>query len=76
VWSATFTPDDEQLIVGVNSNSTTANETIHAWPTKVETMSGLLCKYVTRNLSKDEWEIFMTDLPYARTCENFPANNK
>ncbi|HAC25657.1 MAG TPA: High-affnity carbon uptake protein Hat/HatR [Cytophagales bacterium] len=76
VWSATFTPDDEQLMVGVHSNSTTASETIHAWPTKVETMSGLLCKYVSRNLSKDEWEIFIGDLPYARTCENFPANNK
>ncbi len=72
VWSATFTPDDEQLLVGVNSNSTTANETIHAWPTKVETMGGLLCKYVSRNLSSDEWEQFIGDLERIKTCDKYP----
>lgn len=72
VWSATFTPDDEQLLVGVNSNSATASETIHAWPTKVETMGGLLCKYVSRNLTADEWEQFVGDLDRIKTCDKYP----
>lgn len=72
VWSATFTPDDEQLLVGVNSNSTSANETIHAWPTKVETMGGLLCKYVSRNLTADEWQQIVGDLERIKTCEKYP----
>ncbi len=82
VWSATFSPDDEQLLVGINSSNNTsilnakANETIHAWPTKIETMSGLLCKYVSRNVTKEEWETYVEGLPYEKTCPNFPANNK
>ncbi len=76
VWSATFSPDDSQLMVGIHSNSEKAKETIHVWPTKIETMSGLLCKYVTRNLDEEEWSVFATGLPYEKTCENYPANNK
>ena len=81
VWSATFSPDDEQLLVGINSSSSginaKANETIHAWPTKIETMSGLLCKYVKRNISKGEWDEHVgADLEYVKTCDNYPANYK
>jgi len=53
-WAAAFSPDDQQLMVGVNSNTRVAKETIHAYPTKLSTMSSLLCGYVTRNLTKDE----------------------
>ena len=80
VWSSTFSPNDEQLLVGVNSsssNSAKSNETIHAWPTAIESMSELLCKYVTRNLTKDEWDVYVSsDLKYEKTCDNYPANNK
>ena len=81
IWSATFSPDDEQLLVGINSSNNSginakANETIHAWPTKIETMSGLLCKYVKRNITAEEWGMFVPDLPYEKTCDNYPANNK
>lgn len=76
VWSATFTPDDEQLLIGTQSNTQVSNETIHAWPTKVTTMAGLLCGYVKRNLTKDEWETYAPGLKYERTCESYPANNK
>ncbi|MEK6781633.1 MAG: High-affnity carbon uptake protein Hat/HatR [Bacteroidota bacterium] len=80
VWSATFSPNDEQLLVGINSSSSNAakaNETIHAWPTEIESMSGLLCKYVKRNINKEEWDVYVsTDLPYEKTCDNYPANNK
>ncbi len=75
-WSAAFAPDDQQIMVGVHSNAEKAKETIHAYPTKVATMSTILCGYVNRNLSKDEWETNMKDLPYEKTCANYPANNK
>ncbi|MBS1977703.1 MAG: High-affnity carbon uptake protein Hat/HatR [Bacteroidetes bacterium] len=77
VWSATFTPDDEQLMIGVHSNSNNSKETIHVWPTKIETMATLLCGYVNRNMTKTEWENYVgSDLDYEKTCENYPANNK
>jgi WD40 repeat protein len=71
VWSIAFSPDDEQLLAG------TQEQIIKSWPTKVETMSNKLCGMVTRNLTKDEWDIFVSeDLKYEKTCENHPENNK
>ncbi|HEY5690052.1 MAG TPA: High-affnity carbon uptake protein Hat/HatR [Cyclobacteriaceae bacterium] len=80
VWDVAFSPDDEQLIVGINSvkeNIGSTDYPIHAWPTRIETMSEILCGLVDRNMSKEEWEIFVgTDIPYESTCPNLPANNK
>ena len=76
VWNATFSPDDEQLMTGMHANAAKSNETIHVWPTKIITMANSLCTYVSRNMSKDEWGIFAGGLPYERTCENYPDNNK
>jgi WD40 repeat protein len=71
VWSIAFTPDDEQVLAG------TQEQIIRSWPTKVETMSDKLCGKLTRNMTKEEWEIFVSeDLTYESTCENLPANNK
>ncbi len=75
-WSAAFTPDDEQLMVGVHSNTNRAKETIHVYPTKITTMSNSLCTYIDRNMTKEEWDNFAPGLDYERTCENYPANNK
>lgn len=81
VWNLAFTPDDEQLIAGIQSVKETkvgqVDQTIHAWPTKIETMSGILCEFLTRNMEKDEWETYVgEDLPYVLTCPELPANNK
>lgn len=71
VWSIAFSPDDEQILAG------TQEQIIRSWPTKVETMSDKLCGKLTRNMTKDEWDIFVSeDLTYESTCENLPANNK
>lgn len=81
VWNLAFTPDDEQLMAGIQSVKETkvgkVDQTIHAWPTKIETMSEILCGFVSRNMEKDEWDTFVgDDLPYALTCPDLPANNK
>lgn len=80
VWSVAFTPDDEQLLASVHSSTETVKgieHTIHAWPTKIPTMSNILCEDVKRNINKDEWEIFVgDDLPYESTCADLPPNNQ
>jgi hypothetical protein len=69
VRAAVFSADDEQLIAGINSNAEHTKETIHAWPTKMTTMAGLLCGYVKRNLTDDEWAIYVDEsLPKEKTC--------
>ncbi len=77
VWSVTFSPDDSQLLAGINSVRETVkgvDQTIHAYPTNFEVMADLLCKKTDRNMTKEEWEIFVAeDLPYEKTCENHPG---
>jgi WD40 repeat protein len=80
VWSVTFTPDDEQLLASVHSATETfkgVEHTIRAWPTKIPTMSGILCEKISRNINKEEWEIFVgDDLPYESTCAALAPNNQ
>ena len=67
VHSIAFSPDNLQLLAG------TQDKEIRAWPTRIEAMSDNICKYVTRNFSKDEWDIFVgDDLSYEKTCAEFP----
>ncbi len=78
VWSVTFSPDDSQLLAGINSTRQKAtgetDQTIHAYPTNFEVMSNILCEKTQRNMTKEEWEIYVAeDLPYEKTCENYPG---
>jgi WD domain, G-beta repeat len=78
VWTsgAAFTPNDDQLMIGV-VNATSQKKMIRTWPTTSEPMSTLLCGYINRNMTKEEWANFVgEDLVYERTCDSFPANNK
>ena len=80
VWNLAFTPDDEQLIAGIQSVKETkvgqVDQTIHAWPTRIETMSGILCGFLERNMNKDEWDLHVgSDLPYETTCRELPEND-
>ncbi len=89
VWSMAFTPDDNQLMAGIHSirenvrvTSSGENDTdftIHVWPTKISAMASELCSLVTRNMSIDEWELYVgdrKDLPQEKTCPNLPLNDK
>lgn len=78
-WSVTFSPDDEQLMVGVHSVQekvvNQVEQTIHAYPTKIERMSDLLCTYTKRNMNKEEWDVNVgEDITYEKTCSNLPSN--
>ncbi|HNF81932.1 MAG TPA: hypothetical protein PK325_17385, partial [Cyclobacteriaceae bacterium] len=73
VWTIAFTPNDEQVMVGLQSarqvikrsatdaNFVTANEeSIWAYPTKITTMANILCsEFIKRNMTDDEWTTFV-----------------
>ncbi len=84
VWSMAFSPDDNQIMAGIHSvtkniGPNDVDYTIHAWPTKITSMSGKLCGYIKTNLNRNEWEQFVGDIkkyPQQATCTNLPMNNK
>lgn len=84
VWSVAFTPNDQQLIAGINSvkdgfdrGEQKTEFTIHAWPTQIDNMSGILCGEITRNLSREEWKLLVGEgIDYETTCKNLKANDK
>jgi WD40 repeat protein len=85
VWTMAFTPEDDQLMAGVNSvrqeivsGGLQTFHPIRVWPTNIERMKDIMCqKYIKQNLTKEEWDFFVADdLPYVKTCPNLPENNK
>ncbi len=72
VWNIAFSPDDNQLMAGIHSvreNIKDVDFTIHAWPTKILSMSSRLCSKITRNMTQEEWwNSVGKDLPYESTC--------
>jgi hypothetical protein len=76
-----FSPDDEQIMAGMHSvtegsrGDIDTDFTIHAFPTKIPTMAGELCGKVKRNMSKEEWDLFVADdITPEATCSNLPLN--
>ncbi|MBL7834323.1 MAG: High-affnity carbon uptake protein Hat/HatR [Cyclobacteriaceae bacterium] len=87
VWAIAFTPNDEQLMVGLQSarqvikrSATedrifTANEeSIWAYPTKINTMANILCaEFIKRNMTDEEWITHvgkLDEMPKEKTCSN------
>ncbi|MBX2971304.1 MAG: High-affnity carbon uptake protein Hat/HatR [Cyclobacteriaceae bacterium] len=85
VWSLTFSPDDEQIMVGLQSSSQSVRagtilneESIRAYPTKISSMANILCgEFIKRNMTPDEWGIYVgADLDFEKTCPNISEGNK
>lgn len=85
VWALSFSPNDEQIMVGLHSSQQQirqdkidTEQSIHAYPTRIPTMSNILCAdVIKRNLTKDEWNTYVgSDLDYESTCKNYSANDK
>ena len=85
VWSLTFSPDDEQIMVGLQSSSQSVRagailneESIRAYPTKISSMANILCnEFIKRNMTPDEWDIYVgADLDFEKTCPNISEGTK
>ena len=67
IHSLAFSPDDQSLVV--SGISQTGQNSIDIWPLSQAQMAELLCTTVKRNLTLEEWEIYVADdLPYEFTC--------
>ncbi len=73
IHSISFSSDDQSIIVsGINP---TGQNSIDIWPLNQSLMAELLCTTVKRNLTQEEWEIYVAeDLPRESTCPSLPLH--
>lgn len=66
VTSLAFSPDSNIL------TSRSWDGTIILWDVNPESWQRQACRIVNRNMTQAEWQQFMGDLPYGRTCPDLP----
>lgn len=68
VLAVAFSPSGNTLIAG------TAFRTIYTWITQANILAELVCQNVTRNLTKQEWYLYIGgNIPYESTCTKLPG---
>ncbi|NNF58087.1 MAG: NACHT domain-containing protein [Rhodothermaceae bacterium] len=75
----TFSPDGTRLAVagydwGAQEDGSDAALFLRLWDLRPTTWAQQACTVVNRNLSVQEWEVFMGDRPYACTCSTLPPH--
>lgn len=69
VLSIAFTADGKELAAGCADNM------IYTYAASKEILAGQICILINRNLKGSEWKHYFLNknIPYQRTCENFPG---
>ena len=69
-WDLTFSPDDNYLVVG-----TTVGK-VKKWAIDNSTMSAQICEHLSRNMTKEEWDRYVSnEVEYRNTCENLQVQD-
>jgi WD40 repeat protein len=66
VLSIAFSPDGKYL-----ASSSNNGDLIYYWATRPNYLADLICKFLTRNLTKQEWGTYIgADIAYQKTCND------
>ncbi|MBZ0288752.1 MAG: WD40 repeat domain-containing protein, partial [Anaerolineae bacterium] len=73
VNSLAFSPDGQSLAAGVGGSDYLAHETA-LFRLEAQNVSETGCRIAGRNMTWDEWTRFVGDVPYQRTCAEWPVH--
>lgn len=66
VTTIAISPDSHWLVTGSVDN------TVRIWPLQLDDLIDLACDTAGRNFSKQEWQQYLPDQEYRKTCEQWP----
>ena len=66
VLNVSFSPEGKYVA------SASADGSVHVWPWRPEDLIHEACSRLKRNLSKEEWQVYLGDEPYRKTCPKLP----
>ncbi|MGC4021566.1 MAG: hypothetical protein QM734_06305 [Cyclobacteriaceae bacterium] len=61
IGNIAFSQDDNHLM--------TSSKTVCYWPLNMSSFAAKLCERIDRNMTKEEWEQYIGDIPYQKTCQ-------
>jgi hypothetical protein len=68
VWSLAFSKNSSHLLASCNDGE------VRIWPTDPKTIADQICPNLSRNMTLEEWQIYVGNaLPYQQTCTNLPS---
>jgi len=69
VWDIAFSKDSNYLLASSNDGE------VRIWPTDPKILADKVCPNLGRNMTPEEWGIYVGDaVPYESTCKNLPIN--
>jgi WD40 repeat protein len=66
IYALSFTPNGDWLI-------TASSDSVRAWSMSLDNLLSRACEIAGRNLTIDEWQVYLGEDPYRTTCSQYPA---